>query len=303
MHGKEANANCMDTPGKTTTLTKSRKIDSLPVASTLDGTDTGSLGERQELNREGTSFWKPFILDQDLGEERKDWYPKIHNLLLNLDEISDLFDHELHHQSWLNVFLLAAGMNQITEDYLSSTGFLGKAANVVKLLPRPFGSILSQLGDRLLRIWMNLKHFTPVYSRINTWEKRVQSLTGELAGLVINSIPLGQEAADHFIPQGEAILSEVNHLPKDLRIEIIRLPSCFLSFDQQIEDLQRIIRDFATKWPDRDRLITVVGIRTSGSYLGPLYTAVLKSQGYNNVSNPPVNRLGTTRRRKELGVE
>ena len=124
MHGKEANANCMDTPGKTTTLTKSRKIDSLPVASTLDGTDTGSLGERQELNREGTSFWKPFILDQDLGEERKDWYPKIHNLLLNLDEISDLFDHELHHQSWLNVFLLAAGMNQITEDYLSSTGFL-----------------------------------------------------------------------------------------------------------------------------------------------------------------------------------
>jgi len=40
---------------------------------------------------------------------------------------------------------------------------------------------------------------------------------------------------------------------------------------------------FAERWEDRDRPLLVVGIRTSGSYMAPLYAAGLKALGYRSV--------------------
>ena len=44
-----------------------------------------------------------------------------------------------------------------------------------------------------------------------------------------------------------------------------------------------MMADFATRWPDRQRPLVVVGIRTSGSYLAPLCAAFLKRRGFQDV--------------------
>jgi hypothetical protein len=52
----------------------------------------------------------------------------VHNLLNDLPGLGALLLREVRQGSWLNAYLLAAGMNQIVEDYLHPEPyFLGKA--------------------------------------------------------------------------------------------------------------------------------------------------------------------------------
>ena len=65
---------------------------------------------------------------------------------------------------------------------------------------------------------------------------------------------------------------------------IVRLPACFRSFDQHPDDLRRLVQDFARAHSDRRQPLLVIGIRTSGSYLAPLYGAYLRAEGYAEVN-------------------
>ena len=44
------------------------------------------------------------------------------DLLNDFEELTALFPFELRKQSWLNAYLLSAGMSQIVEDYLYADG-------------------------------------------------------------------------------------------------------------------------------------------------------------------------------------
>src|SRR4051794_40168170 len=54
------------------------------------------------------------------AEVRVSAAPVSHDLLRPLLELSGLLVEEVHSGSWLNAYLLAAGVNQVIEDYLHS---------------------------------------------------------------------------------------------------------------------------------------------------------------------------------------
>jgi hydroxymethylpyrimidine pyrophosphatase-like HAD family hydrolase len=83
-----------------------------------------------------------------------------------------------------------------------------------------------------------------------------------------------------------------------LRSELRRRPACFATFDQQLEDLQRLARRLASDVHDHGPLL-VVGLRTSGSYLAPLCASFLRSLGYRDIewtTLRPGQRLGRPER-------
>src|SRR5579859_5152673 len=60
------------------------------------------------------------------------------NLLNNLEELKQLLLAAVQGESWLNAFLLAAGMNQIVEDYLHPDPLMvGKSKKYLSHLARP----------------------------------------------------------------------------------------------------------------------------------------------------------------------
>src|SRR5438270_8550765 len=66
----------------------------------------------------------------------------VHNLLNDLPGLGALLVREVRQGSWLNAYLLAAGMNQIVEDYLHPDPyFLGKAADYLARIRPPVGPL------------------------------------------------------------------------------------------------------------------------------------------------------------------
>jgi hydroxymethylpyrimidine pyrophosphatase-like HAD family hydrolase len=64
---------------------------------------------------------------------------------------------------------------------------------------------------------------------------------------------------------------------------VLKLPSCFRSFDQRPEDMLRLVRKLIGQGIVATTPIAVVGVRTSGSYLGPFVAASLRKEGFQDV--------------------
>lgn len=147
----------------------------------------------------------------------------------------------------LDAFLFAAGMVQITEDHLHSPGFR---------VP-----------------WRD--------RRIDRWLAGVEALTADLAAAVANPT----RDTVHLEETAASVAAAKEQLPRSLRREIVRLPDCFRSFDQRPDDCRRLAQAFLARWPDRNRHLLVVGVRTSGSYLAPLTAAYLATEGCAHVDS------------------
>src|SRR5262249_44926445 len=114
------------------------------------------------------------------------------------------------------------------------------------------------------------------------WQIEFAALLFDLAGIAVAANPI-PELGGTMARKIEAILAKTDHFPALLLNEVLRLPSCFRSFDQQPADLERLIERFAQRWPDRARPAIVIGLRTSGSYLAPLCAAFLRASGFEKV--------------------
>lgn len=226
------------------------------------------------------------------------------DLLTDFEGLARLLLDELKLGSWRDSFLLAAGMNQVLEDYLHRA-LLPVARMVPRLssLPGPWGRGLptAALGLGLAANFLRDR---------NHRERQVLRLQGEVASLVQSlamaaveddddprhgspeAAPSGDDGRSHadisnrkevsqrfteLLSQLEELASSVGHL-------IARHPTSFRSLDQQPADLDRIVHAFSERYPERTRPLLVVGVRTSGNYLAPLYSAYLRRSGYQQVS-------------------
>lgn len=203
------------------------------------------------------------------------------NLLGDLDDLSDLLVAEVERQSWLNAFLLAAGMNQILEDHLHGHAILlaRVARHLRRVAPRPLGSIAAAaVRSADAALWAT-RGLPPSERRAAAWQSRVATIVDRLADAVVQPrLGDGQEVA----VAAAALARDRERLPSGLRRSIVRLPSCFRNFDQQPADLERLTSMFRFRWPDRERSIAIVGVRTSGNYTAPLHAAYLRALGYRN---------------------
>jgi hydroxymethylpyrimidine pyrophosphatase-like HAD family hydrolase len=205
------------------------------------------------------------------------------NLLGDLNDLSDLLAAEIERESWLNAFLLAAGLNQIVEDHLHENAIsLGRVArHIRRVAPQPLGSIAAAAVRSADAALWGARSLPQSERGLVAWQRRAAALVDDLAdAVVVPSLSERQRLAEAWY----ALLADRRRLPARLRRSIVRLPSCFRNFDQQPADIERLTSMFRSRWPDRERRILVVGVRTSGSYMAPLHGAYLRALGYENVA-------------------
>jgi hydroxymethylpyrimidine pyrophosphatase-like HAD family hydrolase len=252
------------------------EIQANPSASAMHVTNSGW----KQLNP-----WKLIEEDHAAREQGSEWSEMTVNLLHTLDEMGDMLAYTLSRKSWLDAYLAAAGMNQIAEDYLHpDPWYFGKLEKYIRKLHGNVGKTLLVSVRTLAKIhqWMNeLKGST---RQVIRWQAQLASVVEELASVACTEALELSFDEGKLRKDGEILLDQKRTLPRQLNDEIIKLPSCFRSFDQQPEDLRRIVEEFSCQWPDRERRLYIIGIRTSGSYLAPIYRAVLKAGGYQNVN-------------------
>lgn len=205
------------------------------------------------------------------------------NLLNTFAELTSLVLGELRRDAPLNSYLLAAGINQIVEDYLHPDPFsLTRLPRHLTRLRRPVGPLAAITARWLARVVSHPPGYHLRTRRLRAWQAELAAFVQRLAEAVLCPETFAARHAE-LLAGGEALFVGLERFPQGLRREVIRIPSCFRSFDQRPADVDRIIRAFAQRWPDRGRLLVVVGVRTSGSYLAPLCAASLKAHGYSDV--------------------
>lgn len=205
------------------------------------------------------------------------------DLLNDFEKLTELFFVELRRRSWLNAYLLSAGMSQIVEDYLYADGyFLRKAAPYLADIRWPFGLFAAGMARCVDAAYVRLRCLHPRIRQLAGWHASLSTLVEQLAHLVVSD---GSNAAtDQKLQASGQLLGErIKSFPASLLRAVIRLPSCFRSFDQRPADLDRLVRRFRDRVPDLSTPIVVVGVRTSGSYLAPLIGALLKKYKYRDV--------------------
>lgn len=208
------------------------------------------------------------------------------NLLIDCAALAPLLRRELRRGAWLDAYLLTAGLHQIVADDLHRDPYaLTKVARHLAQAPTPLGA-LAAAGAR----WAGAAAWCARERRMGArhllrWHAALGAFAQQLAAVAVSPVDTatGAAAGAELIARGEALLAPVEDFPPRLRRIVLRLPSCFRSFDQQPADLERLVGAFARRWPDRHRPMMVVGLRTSGSYLAPLLAAFLRARGYRDV--------------------
>jgi hypothetical protein len=195
-----------------------------------------------------------------------------------------------------STFLLAAGLYQIFEDYFHREAFvLQRAARVgssapvlVSALARVAGTVAVGASEaRMLR---------PSARAAARTEKVLCQLVEQLARAAVD--PRDTRALENARCAWAALRPSVECYPERLLASVLRLPDPFYRFDQSLADCRALVQRFAERWPDRQRPILVLGIRTSGSYLAPLYRALLLDSGYRQVEMLTVRPRQRWRRRE-----
>ncbi len=225
---------------------------------------------------------------------------RVSNLFNTLAELARLAVCALASQSWLDGYLLVAGMSQLIDDHLAPdplslrrvTSFLAKEGGAPGALAARITGPSANGLDRLVGI-------RPTAGRVRRLQRVVGAGLAQLADLVADAeVALSEPSSLVELERCCERLSTAR-LPRGLRDDIVRLPACFRSFDQHPDDLRRLAGDFAVAHPDRLQPLLLVGIRTSGSYLAPLYAAYLRAEGYaevNTVTMRPGRRPHTRER-------
>lgn len=202
------------------------------------------------------------------------------NLLGDLEALGARLERAARDGRPLDAFLLAAGINQITEDYLHATvhPFDDAASLLRESRSRGFrlaGSVAGGTGWTLRAS----RAAQPGERRARAWQRQTAALVDRLAAAALAPDGAPAELLDRCLQ----LVREIPSLPRGLRRAAVRLPACFHDFDQRPEDLEDLAQRFADRWTDRDSSLLVAGVRTSGSYLAPLIAAALRARGYRRV--------------------
>jgi hydroxymethylpyrimidine pyrophosphatase-like HAD family hydrolase len=197
------------------------------------------------------------------------------DLLFSAAEIEEQLRLAIRERQWLDAYLLAAGLNQMVEDRLHPDPLqLRRAAGYL----RGRGSRAARFGGRMSGAAAGLLRPFAVGSRsASLWRGR-ESLTEatiRLAGAVLDP-----EGVDPVIPAG---LDTLQATVRALGADVVRVSTCFRSFDQHPDDIRELVSRFVRSH-HMSTLLCVVGVRTSGSYLAPLCAGALRAAGVKSVA-------------------
>jgi hydroxymethylpyrimidine pyrophosphatase-like HAD family hydrolase len=180
----------------------------------------------------------------------------------------------------LNAFLLVAGLHQILEDYLHrQSPLLVRTAVRFHSFDHPVASAAASLAGAAATVGASARMWRPRERRLARGARELAELL-ETTATAVTSNPAALERAER---EWQALRPALDKFPRVLLDTTARLPNPFATFDQRPVDCAELMRRFAERWPERERPLLVLGIRTSGTYLAPLCKALLLEAGYRNV--------------------
>ncbi len=217
------------------------------------------------------------------------------DLLLTLDDARAAALVAAERGEVLDALLLVAGCSQVVEDDLHGSEHLVDLAaeHLTGASARPGGSGLpaaAAAGARMAsQTRRRIRHALPTARRLAPVRDELLALAVELADRWLGGSAGGEpvdgsglehgldratvERADRLLGDGGPLAT--GPVPGQA---LLRLPSCYRSFDQHPADTDALVARFLARGPVPDRAL-VVGVRTSGSYLGPLAAAALRRRG------------------------
>ncbi len=202
----------------------------------------------------------------------------IKNLINCFEDLSGFLVSCIKKQDWLNAYLLAVGINQIVEDYIKTENkWLAKGSRFIKRSKIPAVVHAAKAIDFIQDLLVGLTEKTTRYRRLESYQAKIAGLVQILAEASLGY--LSPDVSD-LVRTFSDCLQGLQKIEPDLANKVLRLPSCFRSFDQHPDDVKALVEKFATQFPDRKRPLVVIGLRTSGSYLAPLLSAYLRANGY-----------------------
>jgi hydroxymethylpyrimidine pyrophosphatase-like HAD family hydrolase len=202
---------------------------------------------------------------------------------MNLATMVERLQHEVREGPTLDAYLLAAGISQITDDYLHALAYpFGSAAGYLATLSAPSARIAAAATSAVLSSVRAVSSRRATTRFVLRWRRELSTLVTRLAQTQVGN--LGQSPSHTSLARSAAVLANAfEQLPLGLRQAVVRLPACFHHFDQRPADVTSLAERFAAGVAARDRALLVVGVRTSGSYLAPLCAASLNALGYPRV--------------------
>jgi len=199
------------------------------------------------------------------------------NLLNDLAALGMLLEQAANEQWWLDAYLVAAGINQIAEDYLHDSPYpLDDAASLLAGSGSRAGRLAGRVAAASALAARRIAARSEGFRRTLEWQQHVAVLVDDLADVVIAG---ERETTPALANRCRQLSLAIPSLPLAVRQAVLRLPACFRDFDQRPEDLACQVERFIERWADRNRPLLVTGVRTSGSYLAPLVAAALRARG------------------------
>ncbi|MGW4804585.1 HAD hydrolase family protein [Kitasatospora sp. NPDC004272] len=186
----------------------------------------------------------------------------------------------------LDAFLYAAGMLQAAEDRLA--GSWTAPRRLVRHLQDGAGPGGDRAGAVLDRAATGLAWHAPALRPAVRWTHALARAIDDLAALVLRPAPFPSVLYRQLVRLSEPATGRTA-VRRVLGSAVRRPPSCFCGFDQYPSDLVELARRFDAARPLPAELpLLVVGVRTSGSYLGPLLAAALRQAGHRAVAGTTV---------------
>jgi hydroxymethylpyrimidine pyrophosphatase-like HAD family hydrolase len=203
------------------------------------------------------------------------------DLLADLSELATELPAQLKRGDALDAFLLSAGLVQIADDYLQRDPFLLRRASKYWQADGKPAALTLPL-DGIATTTESAMALGRKDKRAARWRDDAAALCDRLAAHALAGDPAPAPPAE--IATAAKLRDGVATLAPGLARSVLRIPSCFRSFDQHPRDMARLAEGFRAKHGTLDRPMLVLGVRTSGSYLAPLVAAALRADGYSDVS-------------------
>jgi len=146
---------------------------------------------------------------------------------------------------------------------------------------RPAAHRAGRLGHRGLRAAGAVRSRRPGHRALVARRGDLLELTVVLAAAALGSLTVAGDVLAGWVAE---VLGDGALWPSALEATALIVPSAFRSFDQHPRDMVALARRVADEQPDRGRPMVVFGVRTSGSYLGPLLAAGLRAEGFTEVA-------------------
>ena len=174
----------------------------------------------------------------------------------------------------VNVFMLSCAVADAVDDYLA-----GERYDFSPVAMLPGMHALTGALERVLDA--RRRYRARGQAALGAWRGAWSSAQ---AGFLETWLGGGPVDRDAMALRGADLAGLLDHeLPEALSRRRVNVPAAFRTQDLTHHDVIEMADRFVAAFPDRERRILALGLRTAGSYFAPLVCAYLKRRGYRDV--------------------